>query len=189
MKYLNKVIFLVLIAFILFSCENKKSLFDANSTSWLQKGDAEWKITNEEIVGSLLRGAGFIMTKDTYKDFELELEFYPDETINSGIFVRCKDYALSYTDCYEINIWDLHPDQKNRTGAVVTRSTPLAHVETLDKWSSYKIKNEEDHLQAWVDDVLVVDLNNQDLKRGPIALQAAEKGTIMFRNVRITKLE
>lgn len=188
MKYLNKVIFLVLIAFILFSCENKKSLFDANSTSWLQKGDAEWKITNEEIVGSLLRGAGFVMTKDAYKDFELELEFYPDETINSGIFVRCKDYALSYTDCYEINIWDNHPDQPNRTGAIVSRTTPLAQIQTNNKWNTYKIRCEKNRIQAWINGTLVADLENDDLKEGYIGLQAAEIGMVKFRNVMLTQL-
>jgi len=179
--------------FSIMSCAQKSAneeiLFAENGDNWFSEGDAEWKFVNGELVGSLENGTSFVMTKESFEDFVLELEFKPDSTINSGIFIRCKENAISNIDCYEINIWDLHPDQKNRTGAVVTRSTPLAHVETLDKWSSYKIKNEEDHLQAWVDDVLVVDLNNQDLKRGPIALQAAEKGTIMFRNVRITKLE
>lgn len=179
--------------FSIMSCTQKKTneeiLFAENGDNWFSEGNAEWKFDNGELIGSSESGESFVMSKDSYEDFVLELEFKPDSTINSGIFIRCKENTISNIDCYEINIWDLHPDQKNRTGAVVTRSTPLAHVETLDKWNTYKIKNEKDHLQAWVDDILVVDLKNQDLKRGPIALQAAEKGTIMFRNVSIKKLE
>ncbi len=135
--------YLILFSLLLISCDRSKTLFQPNGTNWLQKGDAEWKITDKEIIGSLVRGTGFIMTKDTYEDFELELEFNPDETINSGIFIRCKDYALSYTDCYEINIWDQHPEQKDRTGAIVSRATPLAQVQTLNKWNTYRIRCEK----------------------------------------------
>ena len=164
-------------------------LFKENAEDWLSEGDAEWKFINGELSGTLERGSGFVMTKKPYDDFILELEFKPDSTINSGIFIRCKEKAISNVDCYEINIWDLHPDQKSRTGAVVTRSSPLAHVETLDKWNNYKIRNQEDHLQVWIDGVLVADIKNKELQNGPIALQAAEKGQIMFRNVRLTLLK
>lgn len=175
-----------------FSCSvglSSETLFQENADDWFSVGDAQWKFVNGELVGSLDSGSGFVMTEKSYKDFVLELEFKPDSTINSGIFIRCKENAISNVDCYEINIWDLHPDQKNRTGAVVTRSTPLAIVETLNKWNSYKIKNEKDHLQVWINDILTADMKNQDLVEGPIALQAAETGQIKFRNVTIVSLE
>jgi len=188
MKPIRVCISVIIIALLILSCNKPKPLFQANSNTWLQKGDAEWKITDEEIVGSLLRGAGFVMTKDAYKDFELELEFYPDETINSGIFIRCKDYALSYTDCYEVNIWDNHPDQPNRTGAIVSRTTPLAQIQTNNKWNTYKIRCEKNRIQAWINGTLVADLENDDLKQGYIGLQAAEIGMVKFRNVMLTQL-
>ncbi len=175
-----------------FSCSvgsSSETLFQENADDWFSEGDAQWKFVNGELVGSLDSGNGFVMTEKSYKDFMLELEFKPDSTINSGIFIRCKENAISNVDCYEINIWDLHPDQKNRTGAVVTRTTPLAIVETLDKWNTYKIKNEKDHLQVWINDVLTADMKNQDLVEGPIALQAAETGQIKFRNVTVVSLE
>ncbi|MGI9553272.1 MAG: 3-keto-disaccharide hydrolase [Aurantibacter sp.] len=168
---------------------SKEVLFEENGKDWFSQGDAQWKFVDGELVGSLESGTGFVMTKKSYKDFVLELEFKPDSTINSGIFIRCKENEISNIDCYEINIWDLHPDQKSRTGAVVTRSTPMAKVETLGKWNSYKIKNEKDHLQVWIDGILTADMEDQDLVEGPIALQAAEAGQIMFRNVRLTPID
>ena len=192
---MRKLTFFIIAAFIgvaNFSCSSgslSETLFQENVDDWFSEGDAQWKFVNGELVGSLKSGAGFVMTKKTYKDFVLELEFKPDSIINSGIFIRCKENLISNVDCYEINIWDLHPDQKNRTGAVVTRATPLTIVETLDKWNRYKIKNEKDHLQVWIDDVLTIDMRDQDLVEGPIALQAAEAGVIMFRNVTLVSLE
>jgi len=86
---------------------------------------------DNELTGILDSGAGFVITKNTFKNFVLTLEFNPDSTINSGVFVRCKDQQMSFSNCYEINIWDLHPDQDNRTGAVVARVIPSTKVETL----------------------------------------------------------
>jgi len=188
MKILTKHMLLVVFTISLLSCENKIQLFEPGSETWLQKGDANWEFNNGEIYGSLLKGSGFIMTKDAYKDFELDLEFYPDETINSGVFVRCKDYALSFSDCYEINIWDNHPDQPNRTGAIVSRTTPMAQVQTLNKWNTYKIRCEENHIQAWINGILVSDLENDDLKEGYIGLQADQIGLVKFRNVSLKVL-
>ena len=175
------------------SCSEKVTsgevLFQEGTDDWFSDGDAEWKFVNSELIGSLDSGSGFVMTKKSYSNFILELEFKPDSAINSGIFVRCKENLISNIDCYEINIWDLHPNQDNRTGAVVTRAKPLKKVETIGKWSTYKIKNEKDHLQVWINDVMTIDLKNNELTEGPIALQAAESGKILFRNVRLSSLD
>jgi hypothetical protein len=170
------------------SCGSTESLFRADDTSWIEKGEAQWEFTGDEIVGTIRGGAGFIMTKKRFGDFVLKLEFYPDETVNSGIFIRCKNEELSYTDCYEINIWDKHPNQKNRTGAIVSRAVPMAQVQTLNQWNTYKIKSDKNHIQAWVNGIPTADLKNDDLKEGYIGLQAAEVGTVKFRKVRIRRL-
>ena len=189
MKYINlsKLILLVTVLFSLQSCEDKEKLFEANSDSWVQMGDAKWKFSGDEIMATILRGSGFIMTKDVYKDFELELQFYPDETINSGIFVRCAEKELSYTDCYEINIWDYHPDQKERTGAIVSRAAPLKNVQTINKWNTYKIQCKGNKIKAWINGDLTADIDNNGLIEGYIALQAAGLGTVRFKNVTLLK--
>jgi hypothetical protein len=187
----KQIVILVLLIALGTACSGEsaqETLFQENGTNWIAEGEAEWRFENKELIGSLSEGAGFVMTKTSYDDFILELEFYPDSMINSGIFIRCTNRELSFEDCYEINIWDLHPKQENRTGAVVSRFSPLEKIETLNQWNTYKIKNQKDHLQAWINGVLVIDLKDQDLKSGPIALQAAENGEIKFRNVRVKSL-
>ena len=163
-------------------------LFEENGNNWFTEGDASWGFDDNELVGIAKGGAGFIMTKNLYKDFMLELEFKPDSTINSGIFIRCKNKELSMVDCYENNIWDLHPNQENRTGSVVNRAKPQVQVETLDKWNIYKIIIEKNHLRTWVNGKLTTDIINNDLIEGMIALQAAETGIIRFRNIKIQNL-
>ncbi|MCK5442420.1 MAG: DUF1080 domain-containing protein [Maribacter sp.] len=189
-KQFFSAILMTFVAIVLLTKCNapQEVLFEENGSNWFTDGDATWQFENGELVGTVKDGAGFVMTEKEYTDFVLELEFKPDSTVNSGVFIRCKNKELSFTDCYEINIWDLHPNQDNRTGAVVSRTTPMAHVETLHKWNTYTISLEEDHLQAWVNGILTIDLVNEELIKGFIALQAAESGEIRFRNVNIRPL-
>ena len=154
----------------------------------MSAGEAEWRFENNELIGFASDNGGFVMTEDKFSDFVLTLEFYPDETVNSGVFIRCAEIALSADDCYEFNIWDRHPNQDSRTGSIVGRTTALSKVHTIDEWNTYKIRCQGDEIQAWINNVKVADLKNTDLASGYIGLQAAGKGTIRFRNVRIMEL-
>lgn len=164
-------------------------LFEENGANWFEGGDAHWEFKEKELTGTSTGAAGFVMTRESYKNFELLLEFYPDSTVNSGIFVRCAHREISNIDCYEMNIWDLHPDQKSRTGSIVTRADPIANVETLNKWNTYRLVLKGGEIKTWVNDILTINIKNQELKEGYIALQTAETGTIKFRNVTLTTLE
>ncbi len=181
-------IFVLVSIFCIQACSLQKQLFDGNKPSFIQKGDAKWHYTNKVWTGSLLAGTGFIMETGSFENFVLELEFLPDSTINSGVFIRCQNHEINPTDCYEFNIWDLHPNQDYRTGSIVTKSKPLNHVNTINQWNSYKIEAKGDHLSAWINGILVADLVDNNLKQGCIALQAAESGKISFRNIRVKKI-
>jgi len=186
---------IALVLFLAVSCTNPETsdsasylLFEENVNDWYKMGDASWSFVNNELIGRLDSGSGFVITQKAYKDFELTVEFKPDSTINSGVFVRCVRKEISATECYEINIWDLHPNQDYRTGAIVTRSEPLAQVETLNKWNTYKINVNGNRIQAYVNGVLTADLTDDGLVEGYIALQAAGTGEIRFRNVMVKQL-
>jgi hypothetical protein len=191
-NYLKKIRFhlsVILVLFLNISCLNSTALFQENIKDWFIKGDANWNFSNNELIGKIKNGAGFIMSQQKYKDFILELEFKPDSTINSGIFIRCKNNDINPTDCYEVNIWDLHPNQDYRTGAIVMKSIPLTMVQTIDKWNTYKIKNEKDHILVWVNGILTADIRDKVLTEGYIGLQASGTGEIRFRNVKIKTLK
>lgn len=162
-----------------------KNIFVEDSNEWFKEGRASWKFDDDQLVGTSLGGSGFVMTNKKYQNFTLSLEFYPDAGINSGIFVRCKNKEISNKECYEMNIWDYHPDQESRTGSIVTRAKPLIDVQTIGKWNSYKITCEGNHIRTWINSKLTADIYNDDLSEGYIALQATEPGRIKFRNVKI----
>ncbi len=170
-------------------CHESRVLFQQDSDDWKTHGDAEWTFSDGVLVGKVHDGAGFVMAESSYRDFALELEFNPDSTINSGIFIRCANKELSAVDCHEINIWDLHPNQDYRTGAIVAKEVPQAHVETVGKWNTYRIRATKNHIQVWVNDRLTADSSYEYPTEGYIALQAMGTGEIKFRNIRIKTLK
>jgi 3-keto-disaccharide hydrolase len=190
----NASLFL-LIAVFLSACSSSSNsnsdsifLFAEHSDDWLEQGEADWIFENGELVGIADSTVGYLVSKTAFKDFEISLEFKPDSIINSGVFVRC-EAAINAGNCYEINIWDLHPNQDYRTGAVVTIAVPLAQVQTLNKWNTYKIICKKGRIQAWVNGIQTVDLVNELHAEGIIALQANGVGEIRFRNVELKELE
>jgi len=188
MRRIHTILLIVMTLLTFVSCTTSAILFQENKKDWIVKGDANWVYKNKEWVGNIESGFGYLVTNRSYKDFILELEFKPDSTINSGVFIRCTKAEIDPVSCFELNIWDLHPNQDFRTGAVVTKSTPLQHVETINKWNSYKIKIEKGHLKAWVNGILTADIRDESLTEGYIALQAAGIGEIRFKNIKLKVL-
>lgn len=187
-KTILHTLFGLITVFILTSCNHSQNLFQEGVNNWNVYGDAKWSFSNNKLIGDVTNGDGFVLTKQKYKNFVLEMEFNPDSTINSGVFIRCSKNEINPIDCYEINIWDLHPDQNNRTGAIVTRMVSKEYIETINKWNTYKIKTKEEHLQIWINNILVNEIKDGSLIEGYIGLQAKGTGEIRFRNIKISPL-
>ena len=70
------------------------SLIDGNAglENFDRIGDANWRAEDDAIVAD--KGAGgFLVTKKTYRDFQIRAEFWADHTTNSGIFLRAANPA------------------------------------------------------------------------------------------------
>lgn len=163
------------------------SLFDGTSLAgWQVVGDLEWSVVDGTVqaAGS---GDGFLSSDGEYGDFTLHAEFWVDATTNSGIFIRCRDRARIHPDtCYEMNIWDRHPQQEARTGAIVLRfMPPLTQVETVGRWNTYDIKAAGATLEVRVNGEVTAILEDADPAPGFIALQHWQQGTVKFRNIRL----
>lgn len=185
MKIKFKVLVLACIAF---SCGTKNNKELSNQSNWKVIGDAEWTFENNQITGKSDNTIGFVITKESFKDYELELDFKPSETINSGIFIRCESQEPSASECYEINVWDLNPNQDYRTGGIVNKFSPLEKVNTIEKWNHCKIKAQGNTLTVWMNDIKVMEATDGDHAQGRLALQSRGEGQIAFKNITITPL-
>ena len=168
------------------------ALFDGKSLdNWNKVGEANWRVEDGAAVAD--KGAGFLVSKEPYTDFQLRAEFWADEDANSGIFIRCSDAnKITAENSYEVNIFDKRPDPSYGTGAIVN----LAKVDPMPKaagqWNTYEITAKGGQFTVVLNGQKTVD-GAQDAKfaSGPIALQYAhvkEKGVIKFRKVELKKL-
>ena len=198
---------LLLIGFAAFSYSQQASgqtgwvtLFDGkNLDNWNKIGDANWRIEDGAVVAD--KGNGFLVSKNSYGDFQLRAEFWVDDGANSGIFIRCVDPdKVTGSSAYEVNIWDRRPDPTYGTGAIVNVAKVDPMPKAAGKWNVYEIIAQGPKFTVTLNGQKTVD-GAQDAKfaNGRIALQhglglkddkgvANDKGVVKFRKVEIKAL-
>jgi len=164
------------------------TLFDGTSLNqWTPVGMANWKIVGKEVWST--NGAGFLLSKQPYTNFEIRADFWVTPDANSGIFIRCQDPAkVGAATCYEVNIYDQRPDQSFRTGGIVDVAKPASVINTGNKWNSLEIVAKGPRLIVRMNGMQMVDIEDKKFARGPFALQAGI-GVVRFRNVQIRELK
>ena len=154
-------------------------------------GAANWRIEDGALVADKLEGKdpSYLVTKEKYKDFQIQAEFWADEDVNSGIFIRCKSSTvINAKDCYEVNIFDKRPDPSYGTGAIVDVAKVVPMPKAAGKWNTYDITAKGDHLVVIFNGQKTVDVNDKQLlDAGPIALQYGS-GSLKWRKVQIRSL-
>ena len=163
------------------------TLFDGSSLDgWNVLGNANWELADGAVQAD--SGSGFLVTTESYADFELTLEFWVDEPANSGVFIRCADgQSVRDTSAYEVNIYDTRPDQTYRTGGIVHVAAPTSVITTGGRWNTYEIVARGPRLQVTLNGTQTVDVSDSQYAEGPIALQYGA-GVVKFRNVRLRRL-
>ncbi len=165
-------------------------LFDGSTMDgWNVTGDANWSLDpSDDSVMADNGMAGFLVTPDSYADFELTLEFWVDEPANSGVFIRCQEpEAINAENAYEVNIFDTRPDQTYRTGSIVNFAPPSEVINVGGQWNTYEIRAEGSRLTVILNGVQTVDVEDDAYTEGPIGLQYGS-GIVKFRNVQIRAL-
>ena len=151
-----------------------------------------WKYEDGEVLAGPSRQTSFLVSPVTYGDFHLSVEFRVDDDTNSGVFIRCAPIAAvddaNPNACYEINIWDNHPNPDFRTGSIVTLQTALADVTTLRRWNRYDIVARGARIDVTLNGVTVASLDDSRSLAGRVALQYAGNGRMRFRNLEIVPL-
>ena len=149
-------------------------------------GDANWRVGERALVANA--GRGFLVSKQSFDNFRLRAEFYPDDETDSGIFIRCDDPARPGAQtCYEINIYDTNTNRDNATGAIVNVVKPERSPQTELKWNVLEIEAKGPQLNVSINGERTASVRDTKHARGPIALQFA-KGVIYFRKVEIQPL-
>jgi hypothetical protein len=196
---------LLVIGFTVFGCSSQPStqadagwttLLDgtAGLENWNRLGDANWRAENGAIVADNGKG-GLLVSKNSYKDFQIRAEFWADHTTNSGIYIRASDPSkINSKSAYEVNIYDQRPEPSYGTGAIVDFAKVSPMPKAGGKWNTFDITAKGSQLIVVLNGVQTVNIQNGQFPQGPIALQFANGpkdapgGAIKWRKVQIRPL-
>jgi len=124
--------------------------------------------------------AGYLTTKENYKDFVLDVDFRTGEDTNSGVFIR----APEATGGYEVQIWKSQPQGYN-TGSIVGTAKTEGEFKFLpDQWNHYEITAQGDHLVIVLNGTKTLDVHDSKFPDGRIRLQY-QKFPIDFKNIKL----
>ena len=162
--------------------------------NWNRIGDANWRAADGAIVADKGKG-GYLVSKNSYKDFQIRAEFWADDTTNSGIFIRCTNpKEITATNAYEVNIYDQRPDPSYGTGGIVNVAKVSPMPKAGGKWNVYEITAKGSQLTVVLNGVKTADVQDGKHAQGPFALQFGNRandapgGAIKWRKVQIKSL-
>jgi hypothetical protein len=183
------------LAFVLSSCATGggeagwTTLVDGTKglDNFVNVGDANWTATDGAIQATQGgKEPGYLVSKNSYKDFVMRVEFWASDDANSGVYLRCQDPAkITDENCYEANIFDQRPDPTYGTGAIVkVAAVPAPMPKAGGKWNTYELTASGTRLVVVLNGQKTVDVQDSKFASGPFALQWG-RGTIKFRKVQL----
>jgi prenyltransferase beta subunit len=185
-----------------------KLLFNGeNLEGWEQLGGAaNFEVIDGAIVGTSVKGTpnSFLTTKETFKDFILELEVKADNGLNSGIQIRSNslpEHENGRVHGYQVEI---DPTPRGFTGRIWDEARRREWLDTLidttlvreafkeETWNKLRIEAFGDSIKTWVNDIPVAKVKDSMTSKGFIGLQVHKSKNIdqvRWRNIRIKELE
>ena len=158
--------------------------------NWVSIGGGNWRALDGAIVADdKLSSDAYLVSHNSYKDFQIHAEFWVTADTNSGIYMRCADVRpITDRTCYEANIFDRRPDPTYGTGAIVYLSKVIPMPKAAGKWNTYDITVKGNHITVMLNGVKTAEADDSRLPSGPVALQYAGGGQVKFRKFQIRPL-
>lgn len=165
------------------------TLFDGKDLSrWQIPENSQWSVVGGVLTNA--KGGGNLVTKDSFADFKLHIEFKYPKDGNSGVYLRSR---------YEVQVEDTPPDRVRDEGLAGVYGF-LAPTEDAAKgpgqWQSYDITLLGRRVTVALNGITVI--NGQDIPGitggaltcdeaapGPLMLQG-DHGPIEYRNIVLT---
>jgi hypothetical protein len=169
---------------------------DKGLENFTRVGDANWRAEGGAVVADKATVNSYLVTKQSYKDFEIRAEFWADKLTNSGVFLRLQDRSkVGATNAYEVNIYDARPGPEYGTGAIVDHArVPVPNPNKAEgKWNTYDITAKGSTITVVLNGQKTAELTGAKLLEGPFALQFGLHGKtagdpIKWRKVQVRPL-
>ncbi len=174
---------------------------DGNFNGWTVESGNWFIDINKQLAGydfGTLKKSGRIRTDNGWDNYRIELDVKNDRGVDEGIGFRRADKDNTYEVTLRHGTGDFETPEVVLAKVEGGKNTKLfsTHQISLVNSKTYHIKIEaaEQHLQMWIDDSLVFDLDDKDtkVKTGSISLSywTGDYGSsiVRFDNVKVTSI-
>jgi hypothetical protein len=175
------------------------SLFNHQDLSgWKIYGSEKWYVEKQELVceSGADKEYGYLGTEESFKDFELTVDFKQEANGNSGVFFH------SSIEGTKITGWQAEVAPPNNfTGGIyesygrgwlIKPELKKDKALKMGQWNTMKIKVVGNQVTTWLNGKKMISLNDEKIgaREGIIALQIHSGGGIKvkWRNIKIRKL-
>lgn len=174
-------------------------LFDGKTLDgwWTIEPNGSWSVADGEIACNASGTNYFLLTRDRYENFELEVEYLLTKDSNSGITLHIPDGGRESKNGIELQILGDagKPPSKGSTGAIYDVLAPAENASKPGgEWNRFRVIWDWPWFRVWLNDRPIhgVDLSaipelSHRLRRGYIGLQD-HHSAIRFRSIRIRVL-
>ena len=143
------------------------TLFDGkNLDNWVKTGNANWRLADGVVEADMPRG--YLVSKDSYGDFELRGEVWTAPESNAGFMFRITHFEdPGIQNGNELNINDQRKDQSGRTGSIVNVAKPLFKFDSGICWVTVEITARGSRLTAKLDGKVVAEAEDSKYQARP----------------------
>jgi len=157
------------------------NLFDGKTLNgWVNVGGANFRV--EQGVITVDKGpSSWLRSEQTYKDYELKVEFKTAADGNSGIFLRSSAVGKPHETGYELQIFD---DRKDfRTGSIVGIAEAKPSKIKPNEWNTFEVKHIGPRIIVKYNGKQVIDVQDKHSASGHVGLQFNPDKPISFRKI------
>lgn len=199
-RYFANVAALLFVAAMGFGCSHYLpsqgwvTLIDGNTgmDNWNPTGSAaNWRAEGGAIQAdkSTGKGSSVLVSKRSFKDFELYTEFWSSDDTNSGIYLRVMNptNVSTSTGAYEVQIWDKNPNPAYSTGSLVNVAAVQPIYKAGGRWNTYEVHAKGPEITVKLNGVVTVSARDARFPEGRLGIQW-NGGPIKVRKLLVREL-
>lgn len=160
---------------------------DKGLENFTRIGDANWRAEGGVIVAdkSTTKGASVLVSKQSFRDVEIYVEFWAGNETNSGVYLRAPDPKVVNTasGAFEVQIWDKNPNSAYSTGSLVNVAAVQPIYKAGGRWNTFEIYAKGSEITVRMNGTVTASTQYAKTHEGRIGLQFNNGDVIKFRKV------
>jgi hypothetical protein len=165
---------------------------DTGMDNWnVTGGDGNWRAEGGAIQADkkTTQGATVLVSKKSFKNFELYTEFWAADDTNSGVYLRIMNptNVSTSTGAYEVQIWDKNPNPAYSTGSLVNVAAVNPIFKAGGRWNTFEIYAKGPDITVKLNGIVTVHAQDGRFPEGRVGIQF-NGGPIKVRKLLVREL-